>query len=121
MSTRPVPYGQITTLKILRYSGGPIISFILHKFAELGYRCQVPGCGAIIKRLCNHLNQCTKHSELSPAAKRLYSELTKSVGLLWNEGTTTHTTATPCPEEVNVEENGQEKQAEAKHQTLEVV
>ena len=37
--------------------------------------------------------------------------LTKTVGLLWNEGTTTHTTATPCAEGLNVAEDGKE----AKH------
>ena len=116
MSTRPLPYGQMATLRILRYSGGPIISVFLHIFAELRYRCQVPGCGAIIKRPWNHLNQSSKHSDLSPAAKKLNSELTKTVGLLWNEKTTTHTTANP--EGVDVAEDGKQ---EAKKQTLEVV
>ena len=93
MSTRPFPYVQ-ASLRIQRYSGGPIISVFLHIFAELRYRCQVPGCGAIIKRPWNHLNQSTKHSDLSPAARRLYSDLTKSVG----EGRINHTHhSTPLP------------------------
>ena len=53
---------------------------------------------------------------LEPCSKKLNSELTKTVGLLWNEKTTTHTTANP--EGVDVAEDGK---PEAKKQTLEVV
>ena len=34
MSTRPLPYGQMATLRILRYSGGPIISVLYHSTSD---------------------------------------------------------------------------------------
>ena len=34
MSTRPLPYGQMATLRILRYSGDPIISVLYHSMSD---------------------------------------------------------------------------------------
>ena len=70
-------------------------------FAEVRYTCQVPGCGAVIKRPWNHVNQFAKHKTLTAESKRMYTELTKSVGLIPDDvqSTTTHTTASPCPDD----------------------
>lgn len=52
-------------------------------FAEVQYRCKVPGCSSVIKRPWNHIHQ--GHKSLSPEEQKLYTELTKSVGVLGPE------------------------------------
>lgn len=42
--------------------------------------CQVPGCGCHIKRPWNHICQGKLHGDLSSEDKRMYVDLTKSIG-----------------------------------------
>ena len=54
-------------------------------FAERYFQCQVPGCGSAIVRPWNHISQGQLHSALTKDDKRMYIELTKAVGEIFEE------------------------------------